>query len=78
MKCYDQNVVVFPAGFLGLGEWQLYCKALETFLQQIASHSILSKNKAVEIFLTSSDVSGHEQTFFFYSIFKSSFYGSPL
>uniref|UniRef100_A0A3Q3L5I9 PX domain-containing protein n=1 Tax=Mastacembelus armatus TaxID=205130 RepID=A0A3Q3L5I9_9TELE len=43
--------------FLGLGEWQPHCKALETFLRQVASHGILSKNKAVEIFLTSSDVS---------------------
>uniref|UniRef100_A0A3B3V2X7 Si:dkey-28n18.9 n=1 Tax=Poecilia latipinna TaxID=48699 RepID=A0A3B3V2X7_9TELE len=45
--------------FLGLGEWQPYCKALETFLRQVAAHSILSKNKAVEVFLTSTEVSGH-------------------
>lgn len=49
-----------PAGFLGLGEWQLYCRALETFLRQVATHSILGKNKAVEIFLTNSDVSGQK------------------
>lgn len=73
MKCHDQRVGGFFAGFLGLGEWQLYCKALETFVRQIAAHSILSKNKAVEIFLTSSDVSGYKQTAF-YLIFKSSFY----
>lgn len=48
-------------GLLGLGEWQPYCKALETFLQQIATHSILSKNKAVEIFLTSSDPPGRQR-----------------
>lgn len=51
---------LLPAGFLGLGEWQLYCKALETFLRQVATHSMLSKNKAVEIFLTNSDVSGQK------------------
>lgn len=59
MKCFHRYVDVISAGFLSLGEWQLYRKALETFLRQIATHSILSKNKAVEIFLTSSDVSGH-------------------
>ncbi|XP_070707092.1 sorting nexin-5 [Pempheris klunzingeri] len=48
-------------GFLGLGEWQPYCKALETFLQQTAAHSILSKNKALEIFLTSSDPPGKQR-----------------
>lgn len=57
-----KNIVGFLAGFLALGEWQPYCKALEIYLQQIATHSILSKNKAVEIFLTSSEVSGHKQT----------------
>uniref|UniRef100_A0A3Q3JU19 PX domain-containing protein n=1 Tax=Monopterus albus TaxID=43700 RepID=A0A3Q3JU19_MONAL len=54
--------------FLGLGEWQPYCKALETFLQEVASHSVLSKNKCVEIFLTSSDVS-KLLTCFFYPLF---------
>lgn len=57
-----KNVVGFLAGFLALGEWQPYCKALEIYLRQIATHSILSKNKAVEIFLTSSEVSRHKQT----------------
>lgn len=53
--------VMKQLGLLGLGEWQPYCKALETFLQQIATHSILSKNKAVEIFLTSSDPPGRQR-----------------
>ncbi|XP_078103550.1 sorting nexin-6 [Sander vitreus] len=53
--------VMKQLGFLGLEEWQPYCKALETFLQQIAAHSILSKNKAVEIFLTSSDPPGRQR-----------------
>ncbi|KAM3622483.1 uncharacterized protein V6R79_025635 [Siganus canaliculatus] len=49
-------------GFLGLGEWKPYSKALETYLQRIAAHSILNKNKAVEIFLTSSDPPGRQRT----------------
>lgn len=60
LKCCNQNVDGFPAGFLALGELQPYSKALETFLQQVASHSILCKNKAAEVFLTSSDVSGQK------------------
>ncbi|CAJ1051126.1 sorting nexin-32 [Xyrichtys novacula] len=48
-------------GFLGLGEWQPYCKALEIFLQQVAAHSTLSKNQAVEIFLTSPDPPGRQK-----------------
>uniref|UniRef100_A0A665X8N3 Si:dkey-28n18.9 n=1 Tax=Echeneis naucrates TaxID=173247 RepID=A0A665X8N3_ECHNA len=47
--------------FLGLGEWQPYRKALETFLQQVASHNILNKNKALEIFLTSTDPPGRQR-----------------
>lgn len=53
--------VMKQLGFLGLGEWQLYCRALETFLRQTAAHSILSKNKALEIFLTSSDPPGRQR-----------------
>lgn len=52
--------VMKQLGFLGLGEFRPYCKALETFLQQVAAHSILSKNKAVEIFLTSPDPPGQK------------------
>ncbi|XP_038144032.1 sorting nexin-6 [Cyprinodon tularosa] len=48
-------------GFLCLGEWQPYCKALETFLRQVAAHSILSKNKAVEIFLTNTEPPGRQK-----------------
>ncbi|KAK2914950.1 hypothetical protein Q8A73_005544 [Channa argus] len=53
--------VIKQLGFLGLDEWQPYCKALETFLCQVASHSILCKNKAVEIFLTSSERPGGQR-----------------
>lgn len=53
--------VMKQLGFLALGEWQPYCKALQTFLRQIAAHSILSKNTAVEVFLTSSDPPGRQR-----------------
>ncbi|KAM7422413.1 hypothetical protein PAMA_010454 [Pampus argenteus] len=53
--------VMKQLGFLGLGEWQPYCTALETFLRQVAAHSILSKNQAVETFLTSSDPPGRQK-----------------
>ncbi|XP_023181333.1 sorting nexin-6-like isoform X1 [Xiphophorus maculatus] len=53
--------VMKQLGFLGLGEWQPYCKALETFLRQVAAHSILSKNKAVEVFLTSTEPPGRQK-----------------
>ncbi|XP_054473301.1 uncharacterized protein si:dkey-28n18.9 [Anoplopoma fimbria] len=53
--------VMKQLGFLGLGEWLPYCRALESFLRQIAAHSILSKNKAVEIFLTSSEPPGRQR-----------------
>uniref|UniRef100_A0A3B4A8I3 PX domain-containing protein n=1 Tax=Periophthalmus magnuspinnatus TaxID=409849 RepID=A0A3B4A8I3_9GOBI len=51
--------VVKQLGILALGDWKPYGAALERFLQQVASHSVLSKNKAVEDFLTSSEVSRH-------------------
>ncbi|KAM8917815.1 sorting nexin-6 [Spinachia spinachia] len=53
--------VMKQLGFLGLGEWQLYCKALESYLRLVAAHDILSKNKAVEIFLTSSEPPGRHR-----------------
>ncbi|KAK2862246.1 hypothetical protein Q5P01_001779 [Channa striata] len=53
--------VMKQLGFLGLGDWQPYSKALETFLCQVASHSILCKNKAVEIFLTSLEHPGGQR-----------------
>lgn len=62
-----------PAGVLGLGEWRFYCRALETFLRQIATHSILSKNKAVEIFLTNSEVSGKKKKTSFDLVLKTLF-----
>ncbi|CAK6955683.1 sorting nexin-6 [Scomber scombrus] len=53
--------VMKQLGFLGLGEWQPYRTALQSFLRQVVAHSILSKNKAVEIFLTSSDPPGRQR-----------------
>lgn len=44
-------------GFLALGDnWQLYCKALEFYLQQVAAHSILGKSNALYSFLSSTEV----------------------
>ncbi|XP_076012773.1 sorting nexin-5 isoform X2 [Genypterus blacodes] len=48
-------------GFLGIDQWEPYRVAMETYLRQVASHAILSKNKAVEIFLTSSDPPGRQK-----------------
>lgn len=54
--------VVKQLGILALGEWKPYGAALEKFLQQVASHSVLSKNKAVEDFLTSTEPPGRQRT----------------
>lgn len=70
---HDIFLVSFPpscvscAGFLGLGEWQLYSQALETFLRHVATHSTLNKNSAVESFLTSTEVRTQLHFFFFYT-----------
>ncbi|XP_037535812.1 sorting nexin-5 [Nematolebias whitei] len=53
--------VMKQLGFLALGEWQPYCRALETFLRQVSNHSVLSTNQAVEVFLTSSDPPGRQK-----------------
>ncbi|KAM4588467.1 sorting nexin-5 [Odontesthes bonariensis] len=53
--------VMKQLGLLALGEWQPYCRALETFLRQVAAHCILSKNKALEVFLTSTDPPGRQK-----------------
>ncbi|KAL0978298.1 hypothetical protein UPYG_G00168570 [Umbra pygmaea] len=46
-------------GFLVMGkDWHTYCLALETYLQQVAAHTRLSKNKCLEQFLTSSEAPG--------------------
>ena len=37
-------------------DWQIYCMALETYLQQVAVHTTLNKNPNLEVFLTSSEV----------------------
>ncbi|XP_031423119.2 sorting nexin-5 [Clupea harengus] len=49
-------------GFLALGDdWKSYCKALEIYLQQVANHSTLSKNKALESLLTNSEPPGKQR-----------------
>lgn len=55
-------------GFLAMGEdWRMYCMALETYLQQVAAHTTLSKNKCLENFLTSSEVCYYHKTLFSFS-----------
>ncbi|KAJ0068573.1 hypothetical protein NL108_009678, partial [Boleophthalmus pectinirostris] len=54
--------VLKQLGILALGDWKPYGAALERFLQQVASHSVLSKNKAVEDFLTSTEPPGRQKT----------------
>ncbi|XP_052329562.1 sorting nexin-6 [Oncorhynchus keta] len=54
--------VLKQLGFLAMGEdWRMYCMALETYLQQVAAHTTLSKNKCLENFLTSSEPPGHQR-----------------
>ncbi|XP_057183801.1 sorting nexin-5 [Triplophysa rosa] len=49
-------------GFLALGhDWQSYCKALEFYLQQVATHPILSQCKALDSFLTKSESPGKQR-----------------
>uniref|UniRef100_A0A8C6WIC4 Si:dkey-28n18.9 n=1 Tax=Neogobius melanostomus TaxID=47308 RepID=A0A8C6WIC4_9GOBI len=54
--------VMKQLGILALGEWKPYSAALEKFLLQVASHSVLCKNKAVEDFLTSTGPPGRQRT----------------
>ncbi|GAA6086243.1 uncharacterized protein si:dkey-28n18.9 isoform X2 [Tachysurus ichikawai] len=50
-------------GFLALGNnWQLYCKALEFYLQQVAAHSILGKSKLLPSFLSSTESPGNQHS----------------
>ncbi|XP_055725256.1 sorting nexin-6 isoform X2 [Salvelinus fontinalis] len=54
--------VLKQLGFLAMGEdWRMYCMALETYLQQVAAHTMLSKNKCLENFLTSSEPPGRQR-----------------
>ncbi|XP_029907907.1 sorting nexin-6 [Myripristis murdjan] len=54
--------VIKQLGFLAMGQdLRPYCMALEAYLRQVASHSTLGKNKAVEIFLTCRDPPGHQK-----------------
>lgn len=53
--------VIKQLGILALGELKTYGAALEMFLQQIAAHHILNKNKAVEVFLTSAEPPGRQR-----------------
>ncbi|XP_067230218.1 sorting nexin-6 [Chanodichthys erythropterus] len=49
-------------GFLALGQgWQSYCKALEFYLQQVATHPTLCKCKALESFLINTESPGKQR-----------------
>ncbi|XP_036388693.1 sorting nexin-6 [Megalops cyprinoides] len=49
----SQAKVLKQLGFLAMGEdWKTYCKAMQKYLQLVAAHSMLSKNKALLAFLT--------------------------
>ncbi|CAL1608474.1 unnamed protein product [Knipowitschia caucasica] len=54
--------VMKQLGLLALGDWKPYGAALEQFLQQVASHSVLCKNKALEDFLTSTEPPGRQKS----------------
>lgn len=54
--------VLKQLGVLALGDWKPYGAALEKFLQLVASHNVLSQNKAVEDFLTSTEPPGRQRS----------------
>ncbi|XP_076870673.1 sorting nexin-5 [Brachyhypopomus gauderio] len=59
---HTQAKVLKQLGFLSLGDkWQVYCKALELYLQQVAAHTILSKSKELHSFLSSSESTGKQR-----------------
>lgn len=60
---HTQTKVLKQLGFLALGDnWQLYCKALEFYLQQVAAHSILGKSNALYSFLSSTELASKQRS----------------
>ncbi|XP_028854994.1 sorting nexin-5 isoform X2 [Denticeps clupeoides] len=56
------NKTLKQLGFLALGDCcRTYCEALELYLQQVALHPILSKNKALETLLTNTESPGKQR-----------------
>ncbi|KAM9482863.1 sorting nexin-6 [Clarias gariepinus] len=56
---HTQAKALKQLGFLAFGDnWQLYCRALEFYLQQVAAHSILGKSKLLHSFLSSTESAG--------------------
>ncbi|KAI5615012.1 sorting nexin-5-like [Silurus asotus] len=56
-SAHTQTKALKQLGFLALGNnWQLYCRALEFYLQQVAAHNILGKSKLLHSFLSSTEV----------------------
>ncbi|XP_026801305.3 sorting nexin-5 [Pangasianodon hypophthalmus] len=60
---HTQAKALKQLGFLALGDnWQLYCRALEFYLQQVAAHSILGKSKLLHSFLSSTESAGKQRS----------------
>ncbi|XP_046728233.1 sorting nexin-6 isoform X2 [Silurus meridionalis] len=60
---HTQTKALKQLGFLALGNnWQLYCRALEFYLQQVAAHSILGKSKLLHSFLSSTESSSKQRS----------------
>ncbi|KAG7278872.1 hypothetical protein CRUP_036386 [Coryphaenoides rupestris] len=54
--------MVKQLGLLATGDnWKPYCRALEAYLQQVAAHPTLNKNRDLETFLTSSEPPGRQK-----------------
>ncbi|XP_051985657.1 sorting nexin-6 [Xyrauchen texanus] len=57
-----QTKALKQLGFLALGQdWQSYCKAMEVYLQQVATHPTLSKCKALDSFLINLESPGKQR-----------------
>lgn len=62
LQSNTQTKALKQLGFLALGQnWQSYCKALEFYLQQAATHPTLCKCKALDSFLTNSESPGKQR-----------------
>ncbi|KAJ8408159.1 hypothetical protein AAFF_G00263870 [Aldrovandia affinis] len=58
----SQAKVLKQLGVLAMGEdWRAYCRALQKYLQQVAAHTTLGKNTALQGFLTHTDPPGKQR-----------------
>ncbi|XP_030634322.1 sorting nexin-32 [Chanos chanos] len=61
-QTHAQSKAVKQLGFLAMGNnWKIYCQALELYLQQVAAHTTLNKNKALDNFLTNAESPGKQR-----------------